>query len=279
MRPDHKSAKGDALTFALVMEGAPLADILAEIERIAEALDRTSTRARLIGGAAVHVHAGSGVHPALARPYRDLDLVTTRKGGRETTTFLSDLGYVPNERFNAMNGHTRLVFYDMTNQRQVDVFVGEFRMCHEIPIADRLEVERYTVPLAELLLTKLQIVKLNEKDLKDIYAIVLEHDVGSTDTEAINGDVVADLLAGDWGLWRTTRGTIDAARGHLASSGLAAAEQSTVDDRLRALWERIEARPKSLRWKSRARIGDRTRWYEEPEEIAHALAGETEFPP
>src|ERR1700741_2426189 len=138
----------------------PLADIVEEGRRIASAAADAGVPVRLLGGVAVRVHAREGIHPALARTYGDIDLATTRRGGRATLALLESLGYTSNERFNALNGASRLVVYDVPNRRQVDVFVGEFTMCHTLPISDRLELDARTVPLAELLLTKLQIVQL-----------------------------------------------------------------------------------------------------------------------
>jgi hypothetical protein len=142
-------------------------------------------------------------------------------------------------------------------------------MCHEIPIADRLDLEPETVPLAELLLTKLQIVNLNDKDLRDIWAILHEHEVADHDEDSVNAAYVARVLATDWGLWRTSRQTVEAARDRLEAVSLGEGERVRLQARLDRLWERVEAEPKGFRWKSRARIGDRTKWYMEPEEIAH----------
>lgn len=245
-------------------------DIVDEARRVVAEANAEQLTLRVLGGVAVHLHTASGVHPGLTRPYRDIDLVTTRKHGREAARLLQSLGYQPNERFNAMNGSTRLVFYDIEHERQVDVFVGEFRMCHEIPIADRLDLDHETVPLAELLLTKLQIVRLNDKDLRDIWAILHEHDVAEHDDDSVNAAHVARLLAADWGLWRTSRQTVEAAREHLADAQLDEADRLLLHERLDRLWERVESEPKGLRWRSRAKLGDRSQWYEEPEEIAHA---------
>ena len=247
-------------------------DIVDEARRVISGANEEKVLLRALGGVAVELHATGGVHPGLSRTYADLDLVTTRKHGRLTAALMRQLGYGANERFNAMNGATRLVFYDAVHGRRVDVFVGEFRMCHEIPIAARLHVDDETVPLAELLLTKLQIVRLNEKDLHDIWAILLEHAVAEHDDDSVNSTHVAQLLAADWGLWRTTRQTIETAREGLAASPLSASDRRLVDERLALLWERVEAEPKGLRWRSRARLGDRSRWYDEPEEIAHEAA-------
>jgi hypothetical protein len=250
--------------------GTTKQDIVAEALRVTDSALAANVKLRVVGGVAVGLHAPEGVHPALARPYRDIDLVTTRKHSKGSVQLLKELGYVPNDRFNAMNGATRLVFYDLERERQLDVFVGTFSMCHELPIAARLDLDERTVPLAELLLTKLQIVSLNEKDLLDIWAILFAHDVAEHDDDAVNAAYVASLLAGDWGLWRTSRQTVETARERLAQSQLGDDDRELVNGRLTRLWQRVEAEPKGLRWRSRARIGDRTKWYEEPEEIGHA---------
>jgi hypothetical protein len=250
-------------------------DILSEARRLMAAANSSDVLVRTIGGTAVALHAPGGVPPALARPYRDIDLVTTKKGGPATLELLIGMGYEPNTRFNSLNSASRLVVYDNVNGRQIDVFVGSFRMCHAIPITDRLALDPQTIPLAELLLTKLQIAKLNAKDVKDILAIVVEHEVGDHDDDTINAEYIAGLLSGDWGLWRTTKGTIETVRAQLPDSGLDPAQQHQVDERLVALWDRIEARPKSMRWRARARVGDKARWYDEPEEIEHADIGQS----
>src|SRR3954451_14933552 len=147
---DHRAAGHHKLTFAW-MRGIH-EDIVVEAMRVTDAAFGTKARLRVLGGVAVRLHTPEGVHPALARPYRDIDLVVPGKQGKATARLLTELGYMPNERFNAMNGASRLVFYDEEHGRQVDVFLGTFVMCHELPLADRLERDDPTVPLAELLL-------------------------------------------------------------------------------------------------------------------------------
>jgi hypothetical protein len=247
----------------------PDASVTTEARRIGELAASRGVPLRVVGGVAVALHTSGEVHPALRRTYRDIDLVTKRRGDREALKLLVDAGYVSNERFNSLVGvHNRLVVYDMLNGRQIDVFVGEFKMCHAIPL-ERLDVDSPTVPLAELLLTKLQIVRLNEKDVKDIAAILLEHPVDSGDDETINASRVAELLSSDWGLWRTSRGSIEFVHAGLDEIGLSPAERDLIRERLDTLWERVEREPKSLKFRTRARVGDRTRWYEEPDEVEH----------
>jgi hypothetical protein len=140
-------------------------------------------------------------------------------------------------------------------------------MCHSIPITDRIELHPSAVPLAELLLTKMQIVELNAKDQADILTILYHHDVAENDGDVVNSARVAKLCAGDWGLWRTTLLNVERTRDALAGSSLTPEQQSRVRERLEQLWARVESEPKSTKWKMRNRIGDKVRWYEEPEEV------------
>jgi hypothetical protein len=217
---------------------------------------------RLLGGVAVRLRA-SDLPPALEREYKDLDFATTRKAVGEAQTLLRDLGYEPHTAFNTMNAKERLLFFDDAHGRQVDVFVGSFRMCHEIPLEGRLSVHEDTVPLAELLLTKLQIIELNEKDVRDAVALFHEHEVTGDDA-GISATKVAALCAADWGLWRTITKNLDAVGAHLDRYDV---DRERVSARLSRLQDRIEGEEKSRGWRLRAKVGDRKRWYELPEEV------------
>jgi hypothetical protein len=244
----------------------PLEDIVAEARRIADAARERDSLVRVLGGAAVRIHCPS-MPPSLQRSYGDIDLATPARTTSQTDSLMQELGYVGDREFNAIQTY-RMVFADPVRRRRIDVFVGEFRLCHVIPITERLALDPLTIPLAELLLTKLQVVEANLKDLKDMWALLLEHPVGEGDDETINGPFIARLLAGDWGLWRTSTGTIDKLRARLATdSGLQAEEQRVITGRLDDLSAAIDGASKSLRWRTRARVGERVRWYEEPEEI------------
>ena len=215
---------------------------------------------RLLGGVAVCMQAPDD-HPLLPRKIGDIDVATKRDTKRATTDVLTKAGYSPDAHFNAFHGSHRLLFYDETNGRKLDVFVGDFSMCHVIPIADRLDLEPLTVPLAELMLTKLQIVELTERDQRDIYNLAYHHNL-----DELDAGYIAGLCAKDWGLWRTTKTTVDRCLANIASYDLAPQAASTIVDRLKTMWRHIQEAPKSTRWRLRSRLGDRVKWYEEPEE-------------
>jgi hypothetical protein len=246
-----------------------LADPIAEARRVVAGAGEKGVVLRLLGGVAVCLQAPES-KPLLSREIKDIDVVTPRGNKKAVAAAFQSLGYVDDEVFNAFHGAHRQIYVDIANERKVDVFVGAFSMCHEIPIAERLDREPLTIPLAELLLTKLQIVELNERDERDIYNLCFHHDLSAGGAPGIEASLIADLCARDWGLWRTCKGTIERCRADLAGYELGERERALIAQRLAGLWEAIEAAPKTSKWRWRARVGDRVRWYEEPEEEAPA---------
>jgi len=243
----------------------PLSDPVAESRRLIDIFTRKNVVARLLGGVAIYLQAPAE-GPILPRDVKDIDIATRRGARGAATDILLAAGYVPDRMFNALHGARRLLFYDEGNARKLDVFVGDFSMCHQIPIADRLEREPLTIPLAELLLTKLQIIELTERDQRDIYNLTYHHPMSDGGGPGIEANYIAEVCARDWGLWRTTRSTLERCRTDLGGHGLDAAACERIDKHLAQLWQRIDAAPKTGKWKLRNRVGDRVRWYEEPEE-------------
>jgi hypothetical protein len=244
---------------------APLADIVAEAERLIESARAGDVPLRLLGGLAVFFHADE-IPPSLRREYGDIDIAIPKGGGRGASQLLESLGYEPSKEFNALNGNRRLVFYDVPNERKLDVFVETFELCHTIPITGRLALDARTIPLAELLLTKLQVYELTEKDLRDIVTLLYGHEIAANDAESIDGDWIAGLTADDWGLWRTVKLNVERVRERIVTLELDDLSRDRVLRRTDALWERIEREPKSRKWRMRDRVGDRKRWYEVPDE-------------
>jgi hypothetical protein len=244
------------------------ADIVAEAKRVLELADAQGVPLRVLGGVAIHLRAPQPPPPALTRTYGDVDFVTVKGSSGDVQSLLRGTGYEPHAAFNALHGTERLLFFDDGNERQVDVFVGGFSMSHEVPVAERLELEPDTLPLAELLVTKLQIAELNEKDVRDALALFYGHPVDERDGDAINAARVAEMCRTDWGLWRTLTGNLAACRDHLERYDLPEDDRARLRAEMDTLLDRIEREPKSRRWKLRARVGERKRWYTLPEEVA-----------
>jgi hypothetical protein len=130
-------------------------------------------------------------------------------------------------------------------------------MCHRIELADRLALDSPTLTATDLLLTKLQVVELNEKDADDAALLLAEHEVGRGNGDWIDADYLAAVAADDWGFWRTMTGTL----ARLVEL------RPLVAAKARALEHILDEAPKSRRFKLRARVGERKRWYELPEEV------------
>ncbi len=245
---------------------AILPDLVEEGERLLALAHEQNATFALLGGVAVRLHAPE-VPAALDREYKDLDFAVPKGGSGAAGKLLSDAGYEGHVVFNAMNSKERMLFHDNQHGRQVDVFVGSFRMCHEIPLSDRLRPRDRTVPLAELLLTKLQIVQLNEKDIRDTVLLLHGHEVEDHDDDAVNGARIGELCASDWGLWRTITANLERCSLEVRQYALPEQEQTRVRARLKRLLDYIEQAPKGRAWKMRAKIGERKCWYDLPEEV------------
>jgi hypothetical protein len=182
---------------------------------------------------------------------------------------LTDLGYEPNQRFNALHGDTRLIFDDPNNKRSVDVFLEVFKMCHKLPIGNRLSLDELTIPITDLLLTKLQIMEANEKDIRDLTAIMRDHEVekkvSPSERDVIDAGYIARLCSNEWGLQKTITKTLKKIPALLPRYGLDSDSEQVVRSRIGRLLEEIDLVPKSLKWKLRNIIGERKRWYELPE--------------
>jgi putative nucleotidyltransferase-like protein len=243
-----------------------LEDIVSEGQRLLGIASDQGVPLRLLGGVAVRLKAPD-VPASLARDYKDIDFAVTKKGGGAADKLLREAGYEPHVAFNAMHARERGLYYDEGNGRQVDLFIEAFRMCHEIPLGKRLEVETQTVPLAELMLTKLQIVEVNEKDIRDTVLLFHGHAIADHDDGAINGAQIAKLCADDWGLWRTITANVDRCRSHVGDYELSGEDRQRIESRFDELLQRIEDEPKSRGWRRRAKVGDKKIWYELPEEV------------
>jgi hypothetical protein len=246
-----------------------LPDLEEEMNRLISEAQEHGIFLRLLGGLAIKVHSPHANHRSLERHYPDIDFVTDKDSAKKLLDFLPEMGYTPNKTFNTLSGDRRQLWYDEEHGRQIDVFIGDFTMCHTLPLADRLEVEPLTIPLAELFLSKAQIVELNRKDVLDLLALILDHEAGPKDHETINVDLIANLCAKDWGLYTTISMTIQKLHTFLDEGeiDLDEAEAQIIKKRLIAIQKAMDDAPKTLAWKMRARVGTRVRWYEEVEEV------------
>jgi len=242
----------------------PLADPIAEAERVAVAAKAAGVSIRLLGGAGIHLHSPSAQKPPLKRKYGDLDYAIAKRDRQGVLKLFPALGYEANERFNLMQGDRRLYFFDATHGRQVDIFIDWFKMSHVIDLRDRLDCDGPCASPSDLLLSKLQIYEVNHKDLVDLTALLLDHKIAENDDDAIDPVYVARVAAADWGMYRTLQQNIQKLRQAVDELDV---DRELVKGRLDELWKAVETQPKSLKWKVRAQVGERMSWYQLPEEV------------
>jgi predicted regulator of Ras-like GTPase activity (Roadblock/LC7/MglB family) len=265
-----RSAVAVAEEEAAVVEEVAIAGasalLLARAREIIGAAARRGICLRLLGGMAVKAVCDSAVSLTLPPEGLDLDLAAYGKDRRQLDLVVEELGYEPQRRFNALHGQRRLKYFNEEQGIALDVFVDTFHMCHRLPFADRLELSELTLPVADLLLSKLQIVQMTEKDLRDIYAILCDHELGHLgDVDSVEASYIGSICSDDWGWYKTISLNLTKSM-ELVDDFLAGEERETYVSRARQLMQVVEAVPKSLRWQARARIGEARRWYDLPEE-------------
>lgn len=263
-RPAEAEAEEVVVVEELPTDAADL--LLAHGRRAVAAAEEQGVHLRLLGGIAVKAVCPSAADITLPPDGLDLDLAVYGRQRRELDEVLEGVGYEPHRRFNALYGHRRLKYSESEQGLTLDVFVDTFHMCHQLPFADRLELHDETLPLADLLLSKLQIVQMGEKDLRDIYAILYDYELGAgTEANRVDTDVITSICGDDWGWYKTVTLNIEKSI-DLAHDFLPDQQTEVYVSRAGQLREIVESAPKSLRWQARARIGEARRWYDLPEE-------------
>jgi len=250
------------------MEGIPTPqrDFVDEAMRVLEEARKRGIVLRVMGAIAVRLHCPNfvGLHKKMGREISDMDFVGYERQGSKIEGVFKSLGYTSRPLSYSFRLTGRLIFLDDVNARHVDVFLDRLAMCHTIDFSKRLEVDYPTIPLAELLLQKMQIVKLSEKDVKDAIVLLREHDLGDGDSETINVGYAAKLLTNDWGFYYTA--TMNLKKVRVFTQGhpvLSEEDRQDVIRRTDQMLAAIKDEPKSLSWKMRARLGPSKKWYRE----------------
>jgi hypothetical protein len=226
---------------------------------------------RMAGGLAVQYLTPE--FPPRGGDGQDLDLATRSSDRKPLTQFLTERGYAGDKTFNALYGHKQLYFQSAETGRSLDVLVDRLHMCHTVEFKDRLGRMPVTLDLTDLLLTKLQIVELNEKDAQDVLYLCSAYPVREGDEPGTIGlDRIRPLVGNDWGWWRTITLNLDRITALASGDGqglVPVGGKHDAVEQLGVLGKAAETAPKSLRWKARAKVGERVRWYETPQETPH----------
>jgi hypothetical protein len=252
---------------AVVVDRVMLED---EVGRILAAVEAHDAPIRVLGsiGVALHCPDAKALLPSFERTYADIDFAAYGRHAKEIAASLTELGYVEDREVWITSEGRRAIFDHPSIQMHLDVFYDQLEFCHVIPLARRLEADRPTIPLAELLLSKLQIVRLNEKDVVDTILLLLDHRFAPGEGDVIDLPRIAHLCAEEWGLWRTITMNLQKVRALAETYPQLSPDQRTrVLAACTELKAAIDAEPKPLSWRMRDRIGDRRQWWTDVDEV------------
>lgn len=242
---------------------------VAESRRIVEEAEKQGLTLRIMGALAIRHHTMefSKLHTGLGRlgkqEFTDIDFISYRKLANPLERFFTSIGYPPNRGAKLMGVvWASRHMYDAPKGFHVDLFFDKLEMSHTLEFKGRLELDSPTIPLPDLLLEKMQIFKINEKDIKDCIVLLRAHEVGSSDREVIDAGYIADLLAKDWGLYYTVTTNLNKIKElMLTYNTLTEQDTKDVNTKIDTILKRVEEEPKSRGWKMRARIGTKKKWY------------------
>jgi hypothetical protein len=244
--------------------------LAAQARRLIDLATEQGLVLRLLGGLAIQL-----LTPELAartRTGQDLDFGSVRSSRKGLTALFEQQGFIGDRNFNALYGDKQLYFTHSETGLAIDVMVDRIHMCHTVEFADRATALPYTLSPTDLLLSKLQIVELNAKDLDDILRLLVHFPLardGAADT--IDLGVIGALVADDWGWFKTISLNLDRIEATLSEARPDAIAGGALDPvaAVQTMRATLVAAPKSRRWKLRDRVGERKRWYDLPEETAH----------
>jgi len=243
-----------------------------EAVTLVDKAESAGLRLRVLGATAIRLHCPQHrqLFEVLNRRISDIDFGAYRKQKNEVTRFLAGQGYKPQQHLTLGAAFTGREIFEGKNGKHVDVFFDKLEFCHTVSFSNRLEKDRPTLALAELILEKMQIVRINEKDVKDTSVLLLEHDIGDNDTDVVNAEHIARVLSNDWGFYYTLTTNLKRVDGCLSKYELTDEERGLVRTKVGKLLERIDKEPKSMSWKLRETVGTRKKWYRDVEEIDRA---------
>jgi hypothetical protein len=244
--------------------GSPLKDMPEEGRRIVDHAREKSVQLRLMGGLAVRVHCTSSAF--CERPYSDIDLIGLSSQAARIEHVFRELGYIPDNAFNSLHGGQRLKYEDHVNNRHVEVFLDKFRMDQTLDFRGRLDIDPYTISLSDLFITKIQVVKMDEKDFHDLFSLLRDHKIGIDDRQGVvNAGYIAQLCAHDWGLYHTLLKNLDRLPEFYDHYNLDKAERESMDRKLWVIRLMVLEEHKGPIWRARDRLGERLPYHEELE--------------
>lgn len=260
-------------------------EIISEAIKIVNEGEKRGVILRILGALAVRIHSNGleALHKGLGRlgentkgSFTDIDLIgysSQRAGVRELME--KYFSFTISRQFLLLYGKERLVYYHQDNLYHVDIFFDKLSFSHEIQFgkkgSGRLELDSPTITVSDILLEKLQIHQINEKDIKDIIVLLRAHNVGEGEGDRINLRYIASILGNDWGFWmdatENLRKTMKHAEKYFEQSLISQEDLNDVNSKCLKILDYLEECPKTKNWEKRARKGVKEKYWREVEEL------------
>jgi hypothetical protein len=241
-----------------------------EGQRIVDEGSKRGLHLRVLGAIAFQLHCPkySFLTTRLNRVLSDVDFAAYYKEFAGIVKMMRELGYKDEPMVTALWGEKRTIWDHENNGVHVDIFFNGLEMNHDVPFKDRLDIDPLTISLADMLLEKMQIVHINEKDIVDTIMLLREHEIGGPAPETIDATYIAKLLSGDWGFYYTFTTNLRKIQESLPKyEELSNEDRENVTAKVQKLLKIVEDQSKSMGWKVRAKVGPKSKWYRDVEEV------------
>ncbi len=266
-------------------------ELMTEAMAMIDAARKRELVLRLTGGLAVRRYCLDLTF--MDREYSDIDFVGLSAQDRELHELFAGLGYTENLYVSQATSASQLQFIktDALAKRRVpkgdkaqsirlheapladhvDVFLDVMRMDHDLDVRDRLDLDDYAISPVDALLAKLQIGKINQKDIHDAIALVKDLPLREADTEGeleISLDIayLAEVCSQDWGLYHDITTNLELVLASVGEYGLADDVAALARGHLTTIVETLRGASKAVAWQLRAAVGERVAWRREVED-------------
>jgi hypothetical protein len=257
--------------------------MLNDARRIVEEATQKGIHLRLLGAIAIRLNSLNQADLFLRLDrlnaedkFTDIDLAAYSKERAEVRRLLQGLDFAVNQQSLMMHGNSRMIFENAQKGYSIDVFFDRLRFSHDVefgrdPHEGRLGLHPLTLPLADLVLEKLQIHEINEKDLKDLVLLFAANSIGNMERETvINGRHIASTLSNDWEFWYEAKLNLEKLQKFVANyvgdKRVDAQVGTTIRGRIEELTRLIDEEPKSKDWQKRSKAGPQKKWWRDVEE-------------
>ena len=274
----------------------PTEVFIQESQEIVEKAKKEGIILRILGGLSIAIHCqkhkefakklgriGTGV--VKGQEYSDIDYIAYRNQRKQIKELFEKLGYVKRKATLSTAASERQIYYHPKGWFYVDVFFDRLLVAnHPIDFRGRLELDYPTITVTDMLLEKIQMWEaFSIKDLKDCLLLLKAHEISEkSEKEIIDVIYIARLLAQDWGFWYTATTNLKKLRkfvvdldklgreAQINPKQINKKDREEIVEKIDKLLEMIEKEPKSFKWKMRAKIGTKKKWYnpvERPETV------------